>query len=93
MRDFAVEGSKLKAKPARQAAWYGKYKADIPGYRRMLAGLDKVTACTVVSLLGQHWTTELATLKSEPALCLNVGVSDSFSRSVPPFDQHQEVSL
>ena len=65
LKDFAIDGPKLKTKTARHAAWYGKYKAGIPGLRMVLTDLDKATAMAIVSLLGQNWTTDLTAMQGE----------------------------
>jgi hypothetical protein len=68
VKDFWTEGSKVKGKPARHAAWYAKYRAGIPGFTLLLKDLDRTDANTIVSLLAHHWSTHLPALQGEISL-------------------------
>jgi len=64
LKDFVIDG-KSKSKSARQAAWYAKYRATIPGLAGLLKDLTKSDSTTIVSLLSQEWSNTLPAFHSK----------------------------
>jgi hypothetical protein len=65
LKDFVTDGTKSKSKTARQAAWYAKYRATIPGLAGLLKDLTKSDSTTIISLLSQEWSSTLPAFHSE----------------------------
>lgn len=65
INDYAVDGSKLKSKSARQTAWYASYRASVPGLASVLKELTSSDASTIVSLLAQGWSSSLLPMQGE----------------------------